>query len=66
MMNEAQALTAFGALSQDTRLRVVRLLVQAGASGVPAGRIAEALDVSASNISFHLKDSSARNRRRAA
>ncbi len=55
-MNEAQAIAAFGALSQETRLRVVRLLVRAGADGVPAGRIAEALGVSASNISFHLKE----------
>ncbi len=55
-MEEAQALATFGALAQETRLRVVRLLVKAGAEGVPAGQIAEAVGVSASNISFHLKE----------
>jgi ArsR family transcriptional regulator len=55
-MDERQALIGFGALSQETRLRVVRLLVQAGPDGVPAGAIAEAVGVSASNISFHLKE----------
>ncbi len=55
-MEEAQALMAFGALSQETRLRVVRLLVKAGADGVPAGQLADAVGVSASNISFHLKE----------
>ncbi len=55
-MDEPQALATFGALAQETRLRVVRLLVKAGAEGVPAGQIAEAVGVSASNISFHLKE----------
>lgn len=55
-MEEAEALKAFGALAQETRLRIIRLLVPAGASGVPAGQIAEAVGVSASNVSFHLKE----------
>jgi DNA-binding transcriptional ArsR family regulator len=55
-MDEQQALATFGALSQETRLRVVRLLVKAGAEGMAAGQIAEAVGVSASNISFHLKE----------
>jgi DNA-binding transcriptional ArsR family regulator len=55
-MNERQATSAFGALSQETRLRIVRLLVQAGTDGMAAGAIAEAVDVSPSNVSFHLKD----------
>ncbi len=29
-MNELQALGAFGALSQETRLRIIRMLVVAG------------------------------------
>lgn len=54
-MNEPQALTAFAALSQDTRLRVVRLLVQAGPEGMAAGAIGEALGgASSSRLSFHL------------
>ena len=53
-MDERQAISAFGSLAQETRLRVLRLLVQAGPEGVAAGALAEQLGVSASNISFHL------------
>ena len=53
-MDERQALDALGALSQDTRLRVVRLLVQAGPQGMSAGAIGEAVGASSSNASFHL------------
>jgi ArsR family transcriptional regulator len=55
-MDETQALAVFDALSQETRLRVVRMLVKAGLEGVPAGQIADAVGVSPSNISFHLKE----------
>ena len=55
-MEERQALVAFGALSQETRLRIVRLLVQAGPDGLAAGAVAAAAGVSASNVSFHLKE----------
>ena len=55
-MKTGSAVTAFGALAQDTRLRVLRLLVQAGPDGRAAGDIAAALDVSPSNMSFHLKE----------
>ncbi len=55
-MDETQALNVFDALSQEKRLRVVRLLVRAGPAGIPAGQIADAVGVSASNISFHLKE----------
>lgn len=54
MMDEAQAIGAFGALSQETRLRIVRLLVTAGPDGLAAGAIGEAVQVSSSNLSFHL------------
>jgi ArsR family transcriptional regulator, arsenate/arsenite/antimonite-responsive transcriptional repressor len=54
-MNEKQALGAFAALSQETRLRIVRLLVTAGPAGMPAGAIGEAMDgASSSRMSFHL------------
>jgi ArsR family transcriptional regulator len=56
MMDERQALAGFGALSQETRLRIVRLLVQAGPDGVAAGAVGDQVGVSASNVSFHLKD----------
>jgi DNA-binding transcriptional ArsR family regulator len=54
-MDEKHALTAFAALSQETRLRIVRLLVTAGAEGMAAGAIGEAVDgASSSRMSFHL------------
>jgi DNA-binding transcriptional ArsR family regulator len=54
MLNEALALDVFAALSQETRLRMVRALVQAGPEGLAAGEIAEAVGISASGGSFHL------------
>lgn len=55
-MDASQALTCFAALSQETRLSIVRLLVGAGAEGIAAGAIADDVGVSASNVSFHLKE----------
>lgn len=55
-MEERQALAAFAALSQETRLRILRLLVVAGPDGLAAGVIAEQAGVSASNVSFHIKE----------
>jgi ArsR family transcriptional regulator, arsenate/arsenite/antimonite-responsive transcriptional repressor len=55
-MNEGQAVSAFAALSQETRLRIVRLLVKAGPEGMAAGSVADAVGVSPSNVSFHLKE----------
>ena len=45
---------ALGALAQEHRLAVYRLLVQAGPEGMPAGALAEAVGVPASSMSFHL------------
>jgi DNA-binding transcriptional ArsR family regulator len=53
-MDEKQALDAFGALSQDTRLRILRTLVIAGEGGLSAGAISEAVGSSSSRASFHL------------
>lgn len=55
-MDERQALGAFGALAQETRLQIVRMLVVAGPDGLSAGALAEKAGVSASNLSFHLKE----------
>jgi|SRR5688572_16678737 len=55
-MKEGQALTSLAAISQETRLRIVRKLVRAGAKGVAAGALADGLGVSPSNMSFHLKE----------
>lgn len=55
-MEERQALMSFAALSQETRLHIVRMLVVAGPEGMAAGAVAEKAEVSASNVSFHLKE----------
>ncbi|MBO0129654.1 MULTISPECIES: ArsR/SmtB family transcription factor [Agrobacterium] len=55
-MEERQALSSFAALSQETRLAIVRALVVAGPEGLAAGVIAERMGVSATNVSFHLKE----------
>jgi ArsR family transcriptional regulator len=55
-MKQSQALLSFAALSQDTRLEILRLLVRAGPEGMAAGAVAEAVGVSPSNLSFHLKE----------
>ena len=53
-MNIKQALAAFDALSQDTRLRVFRLLVEHGPAGAPAGTLSESLHIPHNTLSFHL------------
>lgn len=53
-MEANHALLALAALAQEHRLAAFRLLVEAGPDGLPAGRIAAALDVPASSLSFHL------------
>lgn len=53
-MREDQALSAFAALSQEHRLRIVRLLVEAGPEGMPAGVLGETLGAGSSKMSFHL------------
>ena len=55
-MEEGQALAGFAALSQETRLRVLRHLLKVAPDGLAAGVIASAMDVSPSNLSFHLKE----------
>ncbi len=53
-MEKTDALNAFSALGQDTRLEVFRLLVKAGAEGMAAGEIAGALDVRQNTLSNNL------------
>ncbi len=53
-LEEQQALDAFGALSQPTRLQMVRALVVAGPDGMAAGALGEAVGASSSSASFHL------------
>jgi ArsR family transcriptional regulator len=47
------ALEALAALSQENRLDVFRLLVEAGRDGMPAGSVAEALKLAPNNLTFH-------------
>lgn len=56
MMESKQAVAALGALAQETRLSIFRLLVQAGPEGVAAGRLGENLQVPPATLSFHLKE----------
>ncbi len=53
-MNEKTALDMLGALSQETRLRTVRYLVQRGPGGASAGEIGLHVDATSSRASFHL------------
>lgn len=56
-MDEREALAGFAAVAHQDRLRIVRMLVIAGADGMSAGAIAAALDEAPpSRISFHLKE----------
>jgi ArsR family transcriptional regulator len=53
-MDEKHAIAALGALAQETRLALFRLLVTCGPAGLPAGNIAGRLRVLPSSLSFHL------------
>lgn len=53
-MKAETVIRALGALAQEHRLAVFRLLVQAGPEGLPAGALAEKVGVPASSMSFHL------------
>lgn len=52
-MEKTDAIGALAALAQDNRLDVFRLLVQAGPDGMPAGAVAEALDLAPNTLTFH-------------
>ena len=52
-METTQAVGALAALAQEHRLAVFRLLVQAGPDGLPAGQVAEAVDLAPNTLTFH-------------
>jgi ArsR family transcriptional regulator, arsenate/arsenite/antimonite-responsive transcriptional repressor len=52
-MEKMDAVAALAALAQDNRLDVFRLLVQAGPEGMPAGAVAEALELAPNTLTFH-------------
>ena len=58
-MQADQIIRALGALAQEHRLAVFRLLVEAGPDGIAAGVIAESVGVPPSSMSFHLAQLSA-------
>ncbi|ABW31509.1 ArsR/SmtB family transcription factor [Acaryochloris marina] len=53
-MKQVEALKAISALSQETRLDIIRYLVQCGEAGAAAGEIGKAVEVTSSRMSFHL------------
>jgi DNA-binding transcriptional ArsR family regulator len=55
-MKDRDAVTSLAALAHEHRLRIFRILVKQGPSGMPAGEIAHRVGLSATNTSFHLKE----------
>jgi DNA-binding transcriptional ArsR family regulator len=53
-MDQRGAVSKLGALAQESRLAVYRLLVEAGPEGLPAGAIGERLGLPGPTLSFHL------------
>ena len=54
-MDKTAAIDALGALAQETRLDLFRLLVTVGPEGLSAGVIADRLGVLPASLTFHLK-----------
>lgn len=53
-MDTSELMGAFGALAQETRLQVFRLLLNAGPEGLPAGEVARRLGTPHNTMSTHL------------
>ncbi len=53
-MKKLTVIAALGALAQETRLDIFRLLVQKGPAGMPAGEIGTRLGQPSPTMSFHL------------
>lgn len=54
-MNSSQAVGALSALAHEYRLRIYRMLVEAGPEGLNAGTIATRLKLLPSSLTFHLQ-----------
>ncbi len=55
-MDDKNAVILLTALAQEHRLRIFRLLVKCGPSGMPAMEIASAIGISPTSTSFHLNE----------
>ena len=55
-MEENDVVRSLAALAQPVRLQVFRALVVTGQAGLTPGTMAEALDIPANTLSFHLKE----------
>jgi len=55
-MNNINAINAFLALGQETRLNTFRLIVQRGNLGLTPSEISEKLGIPQGTLSFHLKE----------
>jgi len=53
-MKKSSVIAALGALAQETRLDIFRLLVEKGPQGLPAGELGERLGQPSPTMSFHL------------
>lgn len=56
LMDVDKAATMLAAIGHAARLRIYRLLIEAGPSGRAAGELAKTLDIAPSSLSFHLKE----------
>ncbi|MGJ8673816.1 ArsR/SmtB family transcription factor [Rubritalea sp.] len=55
-MKTQEAVVKLGALSQESRLEIFRLLVRLGEQRISAGDIAEQMQIQPNTLSFHLKE----------
>jgi ArsR family transcriptional regulator len=55
-MESKTVVKALGALAQETRLAIFRMLVQQGPAGLSAGRIGDSLKLAPATLSFHLRE----------
>lgn len=55
-METISAIPALASLAQESRLAIFRSLVQAGPSGLSAGKVSEITGIPPSSLSFHLKE----------
>jgi DNA-binding transcriptional ArsR family regulator len=55
-MDTRTVVASLAALAQESRLRVYRLLVEAGPTGLSVGEIGASVKVAPATLSFHLKE----------